>query len=119
MQADVGFWVLQGLNALQLSMLLFLLSVGLTVIFGLMHFVNLAHGALYALGAFGAGQTCRASTSATRQRCGRGRSMCCVSPCARRATRRAPTTPSGFMRLPGLHARLMSRCALPHRCGGG
>ena len=33
-------------------MLLFLLSVGLTVIFGLMHFVNLAHGALYALGAY-------------------------------------------------------------------
>jgi branched-chain amino acid transport system permease protein len=40
------------LNALQLSMLLFLLSVGLTVIFGLMHFVNLAHGSLYAFGAY-------------------------------------------------------------------
>jgi len=49
---DLGFWTLQGLNALQLSMLLFLLSIGLTVIFGLMHFVNLAHGALYALGAY-------------------------------------------------------------------
>ena len=46
------FWVVQGLNALQFSMLLFLLSIGLTVIFGLMHFVNLAHGALYALGAY-------------------------------------------------------------------
>ncbi len=46
------FWIVQGLNALQFSMLLFLLSIGLTVIFGLMHFVNLAHGALYALGAF-------------------------------------------------------------------
>ena len=46
------FWLVQTLNALQLSMLLFLLSIGLTVIFGLMHFVNLAHGALYALGAF-------------------------------------------------------------------
>lgn len=32
-------------------MLLFLLSVGLTIIFGLMNFVNLAHGSLYALGA--------------------------------------------------------------------
>ncbi|ALG91503.1 MULTISPECIES: branched-chain amino acid ABC transporter permease [Actibacterium] len=52
MTSDPGFWILQGLNALQLSMLLFLLSVGLTVIFGLMHFVNLAHGALYALGAY-------------------------------------------------------------------
>jgi branched-chain amino acid transport system permease protein len=52
MTADLGFWVLQMLNALQLSMLLFLLSVGLTVIFGLMHFVNLAHGSLYAFGAY-------------------------------------------------------------------
>lgn len=52
MTADAGFWVLQTLNALQLSMLLFLLSVGLTVIFGLMHFVNLAHGSLYAFGAY-------------------------------------------------------------------
>lgn len=49
---DIGFWLIQTLNALQLSMLLFLLSVGLTVIFGLMHFVNLAHGALYAFGAY-------------------------------------------------------------------
>lgn len=49
---DLGFWTLQALNALQLSMLLFLLSIGLTVIFGLMHFVNLAHGSLYAVGAY-------------------------------------------------------------------
>ncbi|MGH6923718.1 MAG: branched-chain amino acid ABC transporter permease [Propylenella sp.] len=48
------FWVVQALNGLQLSMLLFLLSIGLTVIFGLMHFVNLAHGAFYALGAYAA-----------------------------------------------------------------
>jgi branched-chain amino acid transport system permease protein len=52
MTIDLGFWTLQALNALQLSMLLFLLSIGLTVIFGLMHFVNLAHGSLYALGAY-------------------------------------------------------------------
>lgn len=49
---DTSFWVLQVLNAAQLSMLLFLLSIGLTVIFGLLHFVNLAHGALYMLGAY-------------------------------------------------------------------
>lgn len=52
MTADIDFWTLQALNALQLSMLLFLLSLGLTVIFGLMHFVNLAHGSLYAVGAY-------------------------------------------------------------------
>jgi len=49
---DGGFLTVQVLNSLQLAMLLFLLSVGLTVIFGLMNFVNLAHGSLYALGAF-------------------------------------------------------------------
>jgi branched-chain amino acid transport system permease protein len=52
MTADPSFWIVQTLHGLQFSMLLFLLSVGLTVIFGLMHFVNLAHGALYALGAY-------------------------------------------------------------------
>lgn len=52
MGTDWSYWAVQTLNGLQLSMLLFLLSVGLTVIFGLLHFVNLAHGALYALGAF-------------------------------------------------------------------
>jgi branched-chain amino acid transport system permease protein len=52
MLADPTFWAVQLLNGLQLSMLLFLLSVGLTVIFGLMNFINLAHGSLYALGAF-------------------------------------------------------------------
>lgn len=51
MITDASFWLVQGLNSLQLAMLLFLLSVGLTVIFGLMNFVNLAHGSLYALGA--------------------------------------------------------------------
>lgn len=49
---DAGFWLTQFLNAVQFSMLLFLLSIGLTVIFGLLHFVNLAHGALYMMGAY-------------------------------------------------------------------
>ncbi len=52
MPSDPSFWFVQALNALQYSMLLFLLAIGLTVIFGLLHFVNLAHGALYGLGAF-------------------------------------------------------------------
>lgn len=49
---DLSFWAIQLLNGLQFSMLMFLLSVGLTVIFGLMNFINLAHGSFYALGAF-------------------------------------------------------------------
>jgi branched-chain amino acid transport system permease protein len=42
----------QVLNALQMGVLLFLISSGLSLIFGLMHVVNLAHGALYMLGAY-------------------------------------------------------------------
>ncbi len=52
MPVGFDFWMTQFLNGLQFSMLLFLLSVGLTVIFGLLHFVNLAHGALYMIGAY-------------------------------------------------------------------
>ncbi|MFD1794854.1 branched-chain amino acid ABC transporter permease [Paracoccus aurantiacus] len=47
-----AFWTLQVLNALQHAALLFLIAAGLSVSFGLMGFVNLAHGALYMLGAF-------------------------------------------------------------------
>jgi branched-chain amino acid transport system permease protein len=44
--------LIQLLNALQLAALLFLLSVGLSIVLGLMRFVNLAHGTLYMFGAF-------------------------------------------------------------------
>jgi branched-chain amino acid transport system permease protein len=63
MTADPSFWIVQTLHGLQFSMLLFLLSVGLTVIFGLMHFVNLAHGALYAMGAYAGFSLARATGS--------------------------------------------------------
>src|SRR4249919_1255458 len=42
----------QGLNGVQLGMLLFLVAAGLTLIFGIMDLVNLAHGSLYMLGAY-------------------------------------------------------------------
>ena len=42
----------QCLNGLQLGLLLFLLAAGLTLIFGIMDFVNLAHGSLYMIGAY-------------------------------------------------------------------
>ncbi|HYM02858.1 MAG TPA: branched-chain amino acid ABC transporter permease [Stellaceae bacterium] len=42
----------QLLNGLQFAMLLFLLAVGLSIVFGLMNFINLAHGTLYMVGAF-------------------------------------------------------------------
>ena len=42
----------QCLNGIQLGMLLFLLAAGLTLIFGIMDLVNLAHGSLYMMGAY-------------------------------------------------------------------
>ena len=42
----------QLLNGLQLGVLLFLLAAGLTLVFGIMNFVNLAHGSLYMMGAY-------------------------------------------------------------------
>lgn len=44
--------LLQLLNGLQYGVLLFLLAAGLTLVFGIMSFVNLAHGSLYMLGAY-------------------------------------------------------------------
>lgn len=49
---DSSLFLSQLLNGLQLGVLLFLLSSGLTLIFGIMNFINLAHGSLYMIGAF-------------------------------------------------------------------
>ena len=46
------YFIEQALNGVQLGMLLFLLAAGLTLIFGIMDLVNLAHGSLYMLGAY-------------------------------------------------------------------
>ena len=52
----------QLLNGLQYGVLLFLLAAGLTLVFGIMSFVNLAHGSLYMLGAY-AGAVAYGATS--------------------------------------------------------
>jgi branched-chain amino acid transport system permease protein len=44
----------QVLNGLQLGVMLFLMAAGLTLIFGVMGLINLAHGSLYMVGAFAA-----------------------------------------------------------------
>ena len=49
---DGALMLIQMLNGLQLGVLLFLLAAGLTLVFGIMDFINLAHGAFYMLGAF-------------------------------------------------------------------
>ncbi len=48
-------WILileQSLNGLQFGLMLFLLAAGLTLVFGIMDMINLAHGSLYMVGAF-------------------------------------------------------------------
>jgi len=42
----------QTLNGLQYGVMLFLMAAGLTLVFGIMNFVNLAHGSLYMVGAY-------------------------------------------------------------------
>jgi branched-chain amino acid transport system permease protein len=46
------FWIIQGLNSLSLGGLLFLLSSGFSLIFGLMRLANLTHGAFFMLGTY-------------------------------------------------------------------
>ena len=42
----------QSLNGLQFGLMLFLLAAGLTLVFGIMDMINLAHGSLYMVGAY-------------------------------------------------------------------
>ncbi len=46
------FYLEQALNGLQFGVLLFLMAAGLTLVFGIMNLINLAHGSLYMLGAY-------------------------------------------------------------------
>lgn len=49
---DLAFFGVQLLNGLQYGLLLFLIASGLTLIFGIMGIINLAHGAMYMIGAY-------------------------------------------------------------------
>lgn len=53
----------QILNGLQLGFMLFLLSAGLTLVFGVMNLINLAHGSFYMVGAYVAATVMQASDS--------------------------------------------------------
>lgn len=47
-----SLFLLQLLNGMQFGILLFLIAAGLTLVFGIMDFVNLAHGVIYMVGAY-------------------------------------------------------------------
>jgi branched-chain amino acid transport system permease protein len=49
---SLTLFAVQMLNGLQLGVLLFLIAAGLTLVFGVMDFINLAHGVQYMVGAF-------------------------------------------------------------------
>ena len=51
------------LNGVQLGVMLFLMAAGLTLVFGIMNLINLAHGSLYMSGAFVAAATLQATGS--------------------------------------------------------
>jgi branched-chain amino acid transport system permease protein len=49
---DIGTFFIQLLNSVQYGLLLFLVASGLTLIFGIMGIINLAHGSFYMVGAY-------------------------------------------------------------------
>lgn len=49
---DISLFLVQALNGIQYGFLLFLVASGLTLVFGIMGIINLAHGAFYMLGAY-------------------------------------------------------------------
>src|SRR5216684_3123015 len=49
---NAALFIVQVLNGLQLGVLLFLIAAGLTLVFGVMNFINLAHGVQYMVGAY-------------------------------------------------------------------
>ena len=51
---DLQIFLIQLLNSVQYGLLLFLVASGLTLIFGIMGVINLAHGSFYMLGAYAA-----------------------------------------------------------------
>ncbi len=49
---DLATFLIQCLNSVQYGLLLFLVASGLTLIFGIMGVINLAHGSFYMVGAY-------------------------------------------------------------------
>ena len=49
---DLSTFLIQTLNAVQYGLLLFLVAAGLTLIFGIMGVINLAHGSFYMMGSY-------------------------------------------------------------------
>ena len=62
---NVILLVEQTLNGLQFGVTLFLMAAGLTLVFGIMNMVNLAHGSMYMVGAYLAVAATQSGSSAS------------------------------------------------------
>jgi branched-chain amino acid transport system permease protein len=60
---DINLFIEQLLNGCQFGVMLFMISAGLTLVFGIMNLINLAHGSLYMVGAYVAASVLAASGS--------------------------------------------------------
>ena len=49
---NLSIFLIQTLNSVQYGLLLFLVAAGLTLIFGIMGVINLAHGSFYMMGSY-------------------------------------------------------------------
>ena len=79
--------VIQILNSLFYAAVLFLIAAGLSLIYGVMRIVNLAHGTFYALGAYVSAWA--VGTCQRVRRCRSGRGCCCCCRSARSRSRRS------------------------------
>ncbi len=89
------FFLIQVLNGVQYGLLLFLVASGLTLIFGIMGIINLAHGSFYMMGAYLASRSTQLTGNlwlrhpaggAARRRSSAWRSRRCCSALSTRAT---------------------------------
>ena len=84
---DLATFLIQCLNALQYGLLLFLVASGLTLIFGIMGVINLAHGSFYMIGAYMAyalaPSSAAPSAAASSPRCSSASCCrCCSATCS-------------------------------------
>ena len=89
----------QLLNGVQYGLLLFLIASGLTLIFGVMGIINLAHGSLFMIGAYTAFVVAR-----LRARCGSHCRPAIVADCARRLSWSAASSATSIV------ASISTRC---------
>ena len=79
---SITLLIVQTLNGLQLGVLLFLIAAGLTLVFGVMDFINLAHGVQYMLGAYLAVMFYGSPAISCSRWCSRSAPRCCSGCCS-------------------------------------